>query len=105
MNRPAASQQPPQPASQPSPSPHQPQQPPPSSQPPQPPNEAGDFDNQPPQPQQQQPLLPQNMQNVVMVHQRNNKIAPVAKPAGVDPLILLQERENRWVWMNEMMCG
>lgn len=32
------------------------------------------------------------------MQQRMNRIAPVAKPLGIDPLTLLQERENRCVF-------
>jgi hypothetical protein len=28
---------------------------------------------------------------------KQNKIAPVTKPQGLDPVVLLNERENRWV--------
>jgi SWI/SNF-related matrix-associated actin-dependent regulator of chromatin subfamily A protein 2/4 len=27
--------------------------------------------------------------------QKQNRVTPIAKPAGLDPLIILQERENR----------
>jgi len=29
--------------------------------------------------------------------QKQNRVTPIAKPAGLDPLIILQERENRCV--------
>lgn len=29
--------------------------------------------------------------------QKQNRITPVAKPGGLDPVIILQERENRYI--------
>ena len=39
--------------------------------------------------------FPASVQAVVAAQQRNNRIAPVNKPNGLDPLALLTERENR----------
>ena len=39
--------------------------------------------------------FPTSLQAVVAAQQRNNKIAPVNKPNGLDPMALLTERENR----------
>ena len=39
--------------------------------------------------------FPASLQAVVAAQQRNNKIAPVNKPNGLDPMALLTERENR----------
>ena len=36
-----------------------------------------------------------SMQAMIQLQQKQNRIAPVAKPAGLDPVILLNERENR----------
>jgi len=41
--------------------------------------------------------FPTSMQAVVAAQQRNNRIAPVNKPNGLDPMALLTERENRSV--------
>ena len=43
--------------------------------------------------------FPASVQAVVAAQQRNNRIAPVNKPNGLDPMALLTERENRWVMM------
>lgn len=89
MNQPGASGQPGMPPLQPSN-----QQMPVSSQ------EGGpEFDGQRDVGQPQQ--MP-SVQGAVALQQRNNKIAPVAKPAGLDPLILMQERENRFVCLIEL---
>ena len=56
----------------------------------QPMNQASSGTNmQPALPQQTPSSLPQ------MPPQKQNKVTPVAKPAGLDPVIILQERENR----------
>jgi len=39
--------------------------------------------------------FPASVQAVVAAQQRNNRIAPVNKPTGLDPMALLTERENR----------
>ena len=39
--------------------------------------------------------FPASVQAVVAAQQRNNRIAPVNKPNGLDPMSLLTERENR----------
>jgi SWI/SNF-related matrix-associated actin-dependent regulator of chromatin subfamily A protein 2/4 len=39
---------------------------------------------------------PSSMQAIITAQQRNNRIAPVAKPQGLDPVSLLEERENRY---------
>jgi len=39
--------------------------------------------------------FPASVQAVVAAQQRNNRIAPVNKPNGLDPMTLLTERENR----------
>jgi len=39
--------------------------------------------------------FPASVQAVVAAQQRNNRIAPVNKPNGLDPMALLTERENR----------
>src|ERR1041385_8416595 len=36
---------------------------------------------------------PASVQAAISMQQRNNRIAPVAKPQGLDPMTLLQERE------------
>ncbi|ESN95813.1 hypothetical protein HELRODRAFT_86367 [Helobdella robusta] len=56
-----------------------------------------EFDGQREQQQQQQvpPPAIQSVQAAVAMQQRGNRIAPIAKPVGLDPLIMLQERENR----------
>lgn len=43
------------------------------------------------------PSFPSSVQAVMSMQQRNNRIAPVSKPQGLDPLALLQERENRYL--------
>jgi len=43
--------------------------------------------------------FPASVQAVVAAQQRNNRIAPVNKPSGLDPMALLTERENRYVIM------
>jgi SWI/SNF-related matrix-associated actin-dependent regulator of chromatin subfamily A protein 2/4 len=55
---------------------------------------------QPPHPQQQpqqgpqqQHTLQQSMQ--IQMHQKQNRITPIAKPQGIDPIEILKERENR----------
>ena len=66
--------------------------------------------NQPPMPGQVGPKLPMptgqapppfatSVQAVMSMQQRTNRLAPVPKPQGLDPLVLLQERENRFVWL------
>ncbi|XP_025109979.1 probable global transcription activator SNF2L2 [Pomacea canaliculata] len=45
------------------------------------------------QPQQQQP--PPSVQAMMAMQQKQNRIAPVAKPQGLDPIAVLGERENR----------
>lgn len=40
------------------------------------------------QQQQQQPQAPT----------KQNRVTTLPKPVGIDPLIILQERENRWVF-------
>lgn len=37
-----------------------------------------------------------SMQAMMTMQQRQNRIAPVAKPVGLDPIELLNERENRY---------
>lgn len=39
-----------------------------------------------------QPSLPPPM----MLHQKQNRITPIQKPRGLDPVEILQEREYRW---------
>lgn len=39
-----------------------------------------------------QPALPPPM----MLHQKQNRITPIQKPRGLDPVEILQEREYRW---------
>jgi len=39
---------------------------------------------------------PVSIQAINTAQQRNNRVAPVAKPQGLDPVILLGERENRF---------
>lgn len=43
------------------------------------------------------PNFPSSVQAVMSMQQRNNRIASVSKPQGLDPLALLQERENRYL--------
>ncbi|XP_070196110.1 probable global transcription activator SNF2L2 [Littorina saxatilis] len=53
---------------------------------------------QPPQPQPMQPQQPQpppSVQAMMAMQQKQNRIAPVSKPQGLDPITILQERENR----------
>lgn len=52
-------------------------------------NQVSSGTNMQPALPQQTPSLPQ------MPPQKQNKVTPVAKPAGLDPVIILQERENR----------
>lgn len=47
----------------------------------------------PPQQQQQVAVQPQPQQQQLSTKQ--NKVTPIAKPVGVDPVVILQERENR----------
>ena len=49
------------------------------------------------QPGQQQG---QQQQGHGQVMNKNNRITPLTKPAGLDPVILLTERENRYVIKN-----
>lgn len=37
--------------------------------------------------------------------QKQNRITPVAKPGGLDPVIILQERENRYFFCYVCVCG
>jgi hypothetical protein len=46
---------------------------------------------------------PASMQAIITAQQRNNRIAPVAKPQGLDPVSLLEERENRYC-LNYLKC-
>ncbi|RUS85614.1 hypothetical protein EGW08_006626 [Elysia chlorotica] len=48
-----------------------------------------------PMPLQQQQQTPQQQSQALSALSKQNKIAPVAKPAGLDPLEMLKERENR----------
>jgi len=48
-----------------------------------------------PQQQQPQPLQPQQPQQQQQPLGKQNKVTPIAKPAGLDPVVILQERENR----------
>ena len=55
-------------------------------------------------PQQQQ--TPQQQSQALSAISKQNKIAPVAKPAGLDPLEMLKERENRFVtWQVKLPPG
>jgi SWI/SNF-related matrix-associated actin-dependent regulator of chromatin subfamily A protein 2/4 len=36
------------------------------------------------------------MQALMSMQQKQNRIAPVTKPVGLDPIELLNERENRY---------
>ncbi|XP_060082596.1 probable global transcription activator SNF2L2 isoform X1 [Ylistrum balloti] len=47
-----------------------------------------------PRPQSQQ-TPPSSVQSVLSMQQKQSRIAPVAKPQGLDPLEILNERENR----------
>ena len=69
-----------------------PQQAPPSSQGP-----PGPQSTTPPQQKMGAGAGPPNtsMQAMMTMQQRQNRIAPVAKPVGLDPIELLNERENR----------
>lgn len=46
-------------------------------------------------PQAQQPQPPPSVQAMMAMQQKQNRIAPVAKPQGLDPITILNERENR----------
>lgn len=45
-----------------------------------------------------QPALPPPM----MLHQKQNRITPIQKPRGLDPVEILQEREYRWERLGEL---
>ena len=42
----------------------------------------------------------QPIQAMMSMQQKASKIAPVAKPQGLDPIVILNERENRYVLLN-----
>lgn len=44
---------------------------------------------------QHQTTLPPHQQQISQVGAKTNKVTSVSKPAGLDPLLILQERENR----------
>lgn len=48
---------------------------------------------QPPPPSQPPP--PPSVQAMISMQQKQNRIAPVAKPVGIDPIETLKEREHR----------
>ncbi|ESO94903.1 hypothetical protein LOTGIDRAFT_207958 [Lottia gigantea] len=48
-----------------------------------------------PQPPSNQPPPPPSVQAMMALQQKQNRVAPVEKPKGLDPLELLNERENR----------
>ena len=73
---------------------------PPSGQPPQasmPPIQPGQPPQRMPQPPQP-PAQPMTLQAAMQMQQKQNRLAPVEKPQGIDPIEILQERENRWVF-------
>ncbi|KAL8604698.1 Transcription activator BRG1 [Nucella lapillus] len=45
--------------------------------------------------QPQQPQPPPSVQALMAMQQKQNRIAPVSKPTGLDPIAVLNERENR----------
>ncbi|XP_064626963.1 probable global transcription activator SNF2L2 isoform X2 [Lineus longissimus] len=47
------------------------------------------------QQQQGQPPHPQQQSMQMQMHQKQNRITPIAKPQGIDPIDILKERENR----------
>ena len=47
--------------------------------------------------QKQPPTPQQSVPGGGTVAVRQSKLAPSAKPQGLDPIALLNERENRWV--------
>lgn len=51
------------------------------------------MQQQPVMPHSQQ-IQPQQLQQQTLVS-KQNKVTPIAKPAGLDPVVILQERENR----------
>ncbi|KAK6179113.1 hypothetical protein SNE40_011545 [Patella caerulea] len=48
-----------------------------------------------PQPLPNQPAPPPSVQAMMALQQKQNRVAPVEKPKGLDPIELLNERENR----------
>lgn len=78
-----------------------PQQPPMPHMPPQNPNYPGGQmmpQGPPGQLQQRTPSQhtpPASVQTMMSMQQKQSRIAPVAKPQGLDPLEILNERENR----------
>ena len=53
---------------------------------------------------QQQPQLSPAMQVMVSMQAKQNRLAPVAKPQGLDPVELLNERENRLPYKYFVFC-
>lgn len=47
-------------------------------------------------PQTQSPGQPAQPAPMVQLHQKQNRITPIQKPRGLDPVEILQEREYRW---------
>uniref|UniRef100_A0A8D8W694 ATP-dependent helicase brm n=1 Tax=Cacopsylla melanoneura TaxID=428564 RepID=A0A8D8W694_9HEMI len=67
----------------------------PPSQPQPPQHQAQPMPLQPQQVPQQQAPPPQQQQGHMASHMKQSKLTNIPKPEGVDPLIILQERENR----------
>lgn len=95
--------QPQQPPAPPMPQPHGQSQSPISSTPTptsqtQPPGTSGPSSTTPPQQKPGPGGVPPNAstQALMTMQQKQNRIAPVSKPAGLDPIELLNERENRY---------
>lgn len=70
---------------------------------------AGNHGNQQQQQQQQQTPAPtppvelprppdKSIPTVMMLQPKQNRVITMGKPQGLDPVEILQERENRYVW-------
>ena len=58
----------------------------------------------PPRMPSTQPPPPPSVQVMMAMQQKQNRIAPVTKPQGLDPVELLKEREHRYLWCSLLLC-
>lgn len=57
------------------------------------------------QPQPQPPAGPGQPSLIIQLQQKQNRITPIQKPQGLDPVELLQEREYRYVMSNSIQLN
>lgn len=57
------------------------------------------------QPQPQPPPGPGQPSLIIQLQQKQNRITPIQKPQGLDPVELLQEREYRYVMSNSVQLN